>query len=357
MKLLRAPTLLATGLVLSVCTTAAAPQAIQPGTVSDPVQCANDPAQSYTLFLPSSYSPDRQWSVLFAFHPAARGRLMVDKYQVAAEQYGVIVVASNNSRNGPHAASAAAAQAMSADVSRRFSIDPQRVYLTGMSGGARVALTLALAGNNIAGVIASAGYPDSQPRATVPFALFSTAGTEDFNYPIGCRLEQRPTSHSRTRSSLHLPPTLRRASRRPAQAARQPRDERSQSVCEWHLRRPDKPEPGLGVLQRLHCRHADDARSRVRGTYNPSAGTATWVDRSYDLGDIPITDVVRDDVTGDLYASSDFGVFRLLADATEWGVAAPGMPKAEVAGLTMIAAERKLYAATHGLGAWLLNLQ
>jgi hypothetical protein len=37
--------------------------------------------------------------------------------------------------------------------------------------------------------------------------------------------------------------------------------------------------------------------------------------------------------------------------------AAPGMPKVEVAGLTIIAGERKLYAATHGLGAWLLNLQ
>jgi hypothetical protein len=92
-------------------------------------------------------------------------------------------------------------------------------------------------------------------------------------------------------------------------------------------------------------------------TYNPTAGTATWVDRSLDLGDIPITDIVRDDVTGDLYASSDFGVFRLVANATGWVAAAPGMPKVEVAGLTIIAGERKLYAATHGLGAWLLNLQ
>ena len=48
-------------------------------------------------------------------------------------------------------------------------------------------------------------------------------------------------------------------------------------------------------------------------TYNPVAGTATWVDVSYDLGDIPITDVARDDVTGDLYAASDFGVFRLVS--------------------------------------------
>jgi hypothetical protein len=91
-------------------------------------------------------------------------------------------------------------------------------------------------------------------------------------------------------------------------------------------------------------------------TYNPAAGTAAWVDRSYDLGDIPITDVVRDDVTGDLYASSDFGVFRLLAGASDWGAAAPGLPNVEVAGLTIVSAARKLYAATHGLGAWLLNL-
>ena len=91
-------------------------------------------------------------------------------------------------------------------------------------------------------------------------------------------------------------------------------------------------------------------------TYNPVTGTATWVDRSYDIGDMPITDVVRDDVTGDLYASSDFGVFRLLSGASAWVAAAPGMPKVEVAGLTIVPGERKLFAATHGLGAWLLNL-
>ena len=48
--------------------------------------------------------------------------------------------------------------------------------------------------NNIAGVIASsAGYPDSQPRAKVPFAVFGTAGTEDFNY-LEMRLLDRKLS-------------------------------------------------------------------------------------------------------------------------------------------------------------------
>ncbi len=91
-------------------------------------------------------------------------------------------------------------------------------------------------------------------------------------------------------------------------------------------------------------------------TYNPVAGTATWSDRSYDLGDVPIGDVARDDVIGDLYASSDFGVFRLAAGSASWTLAAPGMPQVEVPGLTIVPRARKLYAATHGLGAWLLNL-
>lgn len=91
-------------------------------------------------------------------------------------------------------------------------------------------------------------------------------------------------------------------------------------------------------------------------TYNPASGTATWVDRSHDLGDIPITDVARDDVNGDLYAASDFGVFRLAAGTTSWTAAAPGMPNVEVTSLTILPAARRMYVATHGLGAWLLNL-
>lgn len=173
----------AAALVLALAASSPGAQPIARGVVVDPVTCADDPAQTYALYLPSQYSPDRAWSVLLAFHPAARGRQMAEKYQAAAERYGYIVAASNNARNGPHAVSAAAAQAMGADVSRRFAIDPKRIYLTGFSGGARVALSLALANPSIAGVIASgAGFPDSVPRKQVSFAIFGTAGVEDFNY-------------------------------------------------------------------------------------------------------------------------------------------------------------------------------
>jgi len=86
------------------------------------------------------------------------------------------------------------------------------------------------------------------------------------------------------------------------------------------------------------------------------AGTATWVDRSFNLPDFPITAVVRDDVRGDLYAASDFGVMVLPLGASAWSVAGGGLPMVEVAGLTIVPSQRVLYAATHGRSAWSLAL-
>jgi hypothetical protein len=91
-------------------------------------------------------------------------------------------------------------------------------------------------------------------------------------------------------------------------------------------------------------------------TYNAAAGTSSWTDLSSNLGDIPVSDLVRDDVTGDLYAANDFGVLRRPGGTTTWAAAATGMPNVEVAGLTILPRERILYAATHGLGAWKLKL-
>ena len=88
---------------------------------------------------------------------------------------------------------------------------------------------------------------------------------------------------------------------------------------------------------------------------NRIGGTATWTDRTYNLADLPVTDLVRDDATGDLYASTDFGVFTLASGDTSWSMTA-GLPMVEVPGLTIVPSKRILYAATHGLGAWRFGL-
>ena len=90
-------------------------------------------------------------------------------------------------------------------------------------------------------------------------------------------------------------------------------------------------------------------------TFN-GTNDATWVDRSYDIGDLPVTDLVRDDVTGDLYAATDFGVSRLPSGGSSWFLAGTGLPQVEVPGLTIVPGARVLYAATHGRSAWALKL-
>ncbi|MFN2197655.1 MAG: WD40/YVTN/BNR-like repeat-containing protein [Anaerolineales bacterium] len=91
-------------------------------------------------------------------------------------------------------------------------------------------------------------------------------------------------------------------------------------------------------------------------TFDPGAGTAVWTDLSYNVGDLPATGLVRDDVSGDLYASSDFGVMRLPSGETSWVLSGTGLPNVEVAGLTIVPDARVLYAATHGRSAWMLRL-
>jgi hypothetical protein len=87
-----------------------------------------------------------------------------------------------------------------------------------------------------------------------------------------------------------------------------------------------------------------------------TGGAATWVDRSNNLPDLPITSIVRDDLKSDLYAASDFGVMRLASGAPVWTVAGSGLPMVEVPNLTIIPSARLLYAPTHGRSGWLLQL-
>ena len=87
----------------------------------------------------------------------ARGAVPVARFKDAAEKYGYIVVGSNNSRNGPQPLSEIVSD-LWADTHARFSIDDQRVYLAGFSGGARVAISVAFwLKDRVAGVIACGG--------------------------------------------------------------------------------------------------------------------------------------------------------------------------------------------------------
>ena len=93
--------------------------------------------------------------------------------------------------------------------------------------------------------------------------------------------------------------------------------------------------------------------------YDPATSTATWTPLdggTGPMGDLPVTALVRDHSTGDVYAGTDFGVLALRTGTTTWLTAGQGLPAVEVAGLTLSQDRRVLYAATHGRSIWRINL-
>jgi dienelactone hydrolase len=156
------------------------------GTIVEGVKVASAPGQTYALYLPAGYTPDRKWPILYAFDPGGRGKRPVGQFRAAAEKYGYVVAGSNDSRNGLMAAPLKQIiNALWKDTHERLSIDDARVYAAGFSGGARVANGLAVAcGGCVAGVISSgAGFPpENTPTASLPYAFFGTVGVDDFNF-------------------------------------------------------------------------------------------------------------------------------------------------------------------------------
>ena len=163
---------------------ACAALAQQPGVITEKIACARHPEQSYALYLPANYQPDRLWPIVFCFEPGARALHCAQVYEKAAEVHGYLVMASWNSRNGNWNTSLDAARAMLEEAQGRYRIDPRRIYLTGFSGGARVAFLIASQATFVAGVVAAgAGFPNgADPPAAFPAPVFLTAGLEDFNH-------------------------------------------------------------------------------------------------------------------------------------------------------------------------------
>lgn len=90
--------------------------------------------------------------------------------------------------------------------------------------------------------------------------------------------------------------------------------------------------------------------------YNPLMHKATFTDISYNIGDQPVTGVAQDEVSGAIFAATDFGVAELVPGSTQWNAAGGGLPTSSVFGLTLSHTGRLLYAATHGRGVWSLAL-
>ena len=75
---------------------AAAAVELPRGTLIEKVVCESQRDQTYALYLPSTYTPERQWPILYAFDARGQGKPVAELFRRAAESYGWIVVSSSN---------------------------------------------------------------------------------------------------------------------------------------------------------------------------------------------------------------------------------------------------------------------
>jgi predicted esterase len=172
---------------------AAEAQAFERGKIIEKVACLESADQSYALYLPASVPPTAPRPVLYLLDPGARGSVAIEAFRPAAEKFGWILVASNNSRNGPWEPTLKAVRTMWLDSIARLPIDQARVYAGGFSGGARVAsLFPGIIGRTIAGIVGvGAGVAEGAVRLDDigSAAYFGIVGLADFNYPEMKRLD------------------------------------------------------------------------------------------------------------------------------------------------------------------------
>ncbi len=152
--------------------------------LTDTVYASSDATIKYAVYLPPSYSKAKKYPVIYFFDPHGHGDLPLKLYKGLADRYGYILAGSYNSKNGMQfSVTEKLAQSFMQDTWQRLSIDNNRIYTSGFSGGALVASSIALYDGGIAGVIAcGSGFPVKNPQINTPFAFIGLVGEYDFHF-------------------------------------------------------------------------------------------------------------------------------------------------------------------------------
>lgn len=162
------------------------PNFFKNGQIIETVYCVKDSSQRYALYLPTYYDESKEWPVIYILEPGARAKMPLDSLKKTAEQYGYILASSYNSHNGPWGEMFEANKFMAEDVETRFSVNQDRKYLCGFSGGSRGAMAIAVLSGNVKGVIGcGAGFPDLKeycPTSESAFVYYGLVGNTDMNY-------------------------------------------------------------------------------------------------------------------------------------------------------------------------------
>ena len=141
--------------------------------------CKLDPKNTYEVYIPERANPAEKLPLLVIIDSHGSGKFALDKFKQGAKQYPAVLIASNLVKNGLEGYEGAI-RTLIEDVRQKYPVG-ETVFMTGFSGGARMALGYALAhplnGLILCGALAS---PDQINALRCP--VISISGMDDFNF-------------------------------------------------------------------------------------------------------------------------------------------------------------------------------
>ncbi|HPE58611.1 MAG TPA: hypothetical protein PK904_19555 [Bacteroidales bacterium] len=167
--------------------------------------CRSHPQNSYEVYIPKR-APEAKLPLLIILDPHGKGCFALQKFRYAANTYPSILVASNYIKNGSQDY-VKALQELINDVSEKYPVS-NSVFVSGFSGGARMALAFAQ-NKHINGLLLCGALANADVINTLKTSVYSISGTDDFNFvetaqflfneqsiPSNLRIELTRQSHS-----------------------------------------------------------------------------------------------------------------------------------------------------------------
>jgi dienelactone hydrolase len=160
-----------------------------PGTITEHVHWSGDPKHGFSVYMPSRPLRPRT-PLLIILDPSGDAHDMLKEFAPAAEKLGWVIASAEESRsdNGDETPTVESATAIYNWASGAFPFDQRRVYLTGMSGTARICWVIWRDyRDNVAGIIGAAAsipapYSDQIIAGDAGVSVALTSGDRDFNH-------------------------------------------------------------------------------------------------------------------------------------------------------------------------------
>ena len=140
--------------------------------------CQTNPNHKYEIFFPEK-SQEAKLPLLVIIDAHGSGKFALNKFKPAADRYPAILVASNYVKNGFENYTEEI-QTLITDVRQKYRAN-ETVFLTGFSGGARMALGYALS-HNVNGLILCGALANADEINSVNCPVISISGMDDFNF-------------------------------------------------------------------------------------------------------------------------------------------------------------------------------